>query len=120
MIIHTENLHKTYGRHAALRGLNLAVTPGSAYALIGANGAGKSTTIRTLMNIIEPSSGSATVLGIDSRQLSSRELAQIGYVADGQELPGRLTVGQYRVHGSTPAAGRPDDDLHFLARIDRH
>lgn len=95
MIIHTENLHKSYGRHAALRGLNLAVTAGSAYALIGANGAGKSTTIRTLMNIIQPSSGSATVMGIDSRRLSPRELAQIGYVADGQELPGRLTVGQY-------------------------
>ena len=95
MIIHTENLHKTYGRHPALRGLNLTVPVGSAYALIGTNGAGKSTTIRTLMNIIEPSSGSATVLGVDSRQLSPRQLAQIGYVADGQEMPGRMKVGQY-------------------------
>jgi ABC-2 type transport system ATP-binding protein len=95
VIIHTESLHKAYGRHTVLRGLNLAVTAGSAYALIGTNGAGKSTTIRTLMNMIEPSSGSATVLGTDSRKLSPRELSQIGYVADGQELPGRLTVGQY-------------------------
>jgi ABC-2 type transport system ATP-binding protein len=95
VIIHTDNLQKTYGRHAALRGLNLTVPAGSAYALIGTNGAGKSTTIRTLLNIIEPSSGSATVLGVDSRQLSPRQLAQIGYVADGQEMPGRMRVGQY-------------------------
>jgi len=95
VIIHTESLYKAYGRHTVLRGLNLEVTAGSAYALIGTNGAGKSTTIRTLMNMIEPSSGSATVLGTDSRKLSPRELSQIGYVADGQELPGRLTAGQY-------------------------
>ena len=95
MIIHTENLQKTYGRHAALRGLNLTVPAGSAYALIGTNGAGKSTTIRTLMNIIAPSSGSATVLGVDSRHLSPPQLTQIGYVADGQEMPGRMRVGQY-------------------------
>jgi ABC-2 type transport system ATP-binding protein len=95
VIIHTENLHKTYGRYPALRGLTLSVPAGSAYALIGANGAGKSTTIRTLMNIIEPSSGSATVLGVDSRKLAPRELAQIGYVADGQQMPGRMRVGQY-------------------------
>jgi ABC-2 type transport system ATP-binding protein len=95
VIIHTENLQKTYGRHAALRGLNLTVPAGSAYALIGTNGAGKSTTIRTLMNIIAPSSGSATVLGVDSRHLSPPQLTQIGYVADGQEMPGRMRVGQY-------------------------
>jgi ABC-2 type transport system ATP-binding protein len=95
VIIHTENLQKTYGRHAALRGLNLTVPAGSAYALIGTNGAGKSTTIRTLMNIIAPSSGSATVLGVDSRHLSPPQLVQIGYVADGQEMPGRMGVGQY-------------------------
>jgi ABC-type multidrug transport system ATPase subunit len=39
VIIHTDNLQKTYGRHAALRGLNLTVPAGSAYALIGTNGA---------------------------------------------------------------------------------
>jgi ABC-2 type transport system ATP-binding protein len=95
MIIQTESLSKAFGRHEALHGLNLSVPEGSAYALIGANGAGKTTTIKLLMNIIEPSRGAATVLGVDSRQLSPREFAQIGYVSENQDMPGRLTVGQY-------------------------
>lgn len=95
MIIHTQSLRKRYGRHEALQGVNLSVSEGSAYALIGANGAGKTTLIRTLMNLIEPSSGTATVLGADSRRLAPRHLARIGYVAETQQMPGRLTVGQY-------------------------
>ena len=95
MILQTHNLHRAFGRHEALRGLDIAVPEGSAFALIGANGAGKTTTIKVLMNIIEPSEGTATTLGVDSRRLSSRELAQIGYVSENQDMPGRLTAGQY-------------------------
>ena len=68
---------------------------GSAYALIGANGAGKTTTIRILMNILEAGRGNATVLGVDSRRISPRELAQIGYVSENQDMPARLTVAEY-------------------------
>ena len=75
--------------------MSIAVPEGSAFALIGANGAGKSTTIKTLMNIISPSQGSATILGVDSRRISPSELAQIGYVSENQEMPGRLTVAEY-------------------------
>lgn len=95
VIIQTDNIWKQYGRFDALRGLSIAVPEGSAFALIGANGAGKSTTIKTLMNIISPSQGSATILGVDSRKLSPRELAQIGYVSENQKMPGRLTVAEY-------------------------
>jgi ABC-2 type transport system ATP-binding protein len=95
MIIQAEGLHKAYGRHDALRGLNLSVPEGSAYALIGANGAGKTTTIKVLTNIIGPSRGEAAILGVDSRRLSAREFAQIGYVSENQDMPGRFTVGQY-------------------------
>lgn len=95
MIIQTENICKQFGAHGALKGLNLSVPEGSAFALIGANGAGKTTTIKVLMNMLSPSSGSATVLGVDSRKLSPRELATIGYVSENQDMPKRLTVGQY-------------------------
>ena len=98
MIIQTSDLHKAYGRHDALRGLNLTVPDGSAFALIGANGAGKTTTIRVLLNLLAPSAGTATVLGMDSRRLSRRELVQIGYVSENQRMPGRLTVSQYLAH----------------------
>ena len=94
-MIQIDNLWKRFGRHEALQGLSFAVPQGSAYALIGANGAGKTTTIKVVMNILEPSRGSATVLGVDSRRLSPRELARIGYVSENQDMPERLTVDQY-------------------------
>lgn len=94
-MIHTENLWKKFGRFEALCGLSFDVPEGSAFALIGANGAGKTTTIKVLMNIIEPTRGSATLLGVDSPKISPKELAQIGYVSENQDMPLRLTVGEY-------------------------
>ena len=95
MIIATADLHRVFGRFDALRGLSIAVPENAVYALVGANGAGKTTTIKLLMNILEPSQGSAQVLGVDSRALSHREFAQIGYVSENQKLPDRLTAGQF-------------------------
>jgi ABC-2 type transport system ATP-binding protein len=94
-MIQTRDIWKKFGRHEALRGMSFTVPQGSAYALIGANGAGKTTTIKVLMNILEATRGSATVLGVDSRRLSPRELARIGYVSENQDMPERLTVAQY-------------------------
>ena len=95
MIIRTEGLNKSFRRQQALRGVSLAVPEGSMYALIGPNGAGKTTIIKTLLNILPASSGRAEVFGVDSRRLSPRDFARIGYVAEGQELPPRLSVGAY-------------------------
>lgn len=94
-MIRIENLSKSFGRHDAVRGVSLRIGEGSAYSLIGANGAGKTTTIKILMNILEPTRGQATVLGTDSRRISPRELNQIGYVSENQQMPERLTVDEY-------------------------
>jgi ABC-2 type transport system ATP-binding protein len=95
MIVQLENISKKYGRFDALRELSFRVTEGSVFALFGANGAGKTTTIKTLMNLIGPTTGDATVLGVNTRALSPKELAQIGYVSENQEMPGRMTVAAY-------------------------
>ena len=95
MIIECENLVKRFRRHDAVRGVNLAVPKGAALAIIGANGAGKTTTLRMLVNILTPDSGTARVLGIDSRRLRPGDLLRIGSVSENQKLPDRLTVGQY-------------------------
>jgi ABC-2 type transport system ATP-binding protein len=94
-MIRVDGLWKKFGKHDALQGLSFHVPQGSAYALIGANGAGKTTTIKVLMNILQPTQGRATTLGVDSRSLSPAELSQIGYVSESQDMPARLTVGQY-------------------------
>jgi ABC-2 type transport system ATP-binding protein len=94
-MIRADNLWKKFGSDEALRGLSFSVPEGSAYALIGANGAGKTTAMRILMNIFEAERGSATILGVDSRRISPRELAQIGYVSENQDIPRALTVAEY-------------------------
>src|SRR5258707_1352579 len=91
VIVTVRDLWKRYGRFEALRGLEFGVPEGSAFALVGANGAGKTTTIKILVNLLEPSRGHASVLGVDSRSIAPRELADIGYVSENQELPGKLT-----------------------------
>jgi ABC-2 type transport system ATP-binding protein len=95
VIIQSESLNKSFRGHDALRGVSLAVPEGNIYALIGTNGAGKTTIIKTLLNLLAPTSGRAEVLGVDSRRLAARDFTQIGYVSENQELPLRLSVGAY-------------------------
>lgn len=95
MMVEIDNVWKRFGHFEALEGMTFAVPEGSTFALIGPNGAGKSTTIKIVMNLIKASHGTARVLDTDSRKLSAREFAQIGYVAENQELPPRITVGDY-------------------------
>jgi ABC-2 type transport system ATP-binding protein len=95
MIIEARNIEKRFGRHEALSGLSFSVAEGSVYALIGANGTGKTTTIKMMMNIIAPTLGDLAVMGTPSRELTSHHLSQIGYVSESQVLPGQMAVGAY-------------------------
>jgi ABC-2 type transport system ATP-binding protein len=94
-ILRTSDLTKRFRGTVALDRLNLDVPEGSVFALIGANGAGKTTAIKILMNIHQPTSGSAEALGVDSRKLSPPELQRIGYVSENQEMPEWMTVGYF-------------------------
>jgi ABC-2 type transport system ATP-binding protein len=95
MIIETHNLARRFLRHEALRGVNLQVPEGAALAVIGPNGAGKTTLMRILVNILRPGSGSARILGKDSRNLAAADFNRIGYVTENQKLPDNLSVGHY-------------------------
>jgi ABC-2 type transport system ATP-binding protein len=114
-MIQVDRLHRKFGKHEALKGLSFRVPEGSAFALIGANGAGKTTTLRILMDILTASSGTATVLGVDSRRLSPRELAQIGFVSESQLMPAGLTVGEY-IDYLRPFYPKWDRDLELQTR----
>lgn len=86
-VIHTQNLTKIYqGTTRALDSLNLDVQRGEIFGYLGPNGAGKTTTIRLLLDIIRPTTGSATVLGMDARADSVAIKQRIGY------LPGELNL----------------------------
>ena len=94
-IIETVELSKSYGRFGAIHGLNLSVPAGSVFALMGASGAGKTTIIKILLNMISPTRGGATILGVESRALNPAVLAKIGYVSENQTLPARLRVEDF-------------------------
>ena len=95
MIVETHHVAKRFGRLEAIEDLSLCVPEGSVFALIGANGTGKTTTIRMLMNILRPDRGDISVLGTPSHQLGPKNLQQIGYVSESQNLPGGLTLARY-------------------------
>ena len=79
-IIETKDLTKYYGGVTGIKDLNLSVHEGEILGFIGPNGAGKSTTIRILMSLIYPSSGSATIFGKDVIQYGPEIKREIGYM----------------------------------------
>lgn len=95
MAIETTDLCRRFTRNEGLRQASLRVPVGAALALIGANGAGKTTLLRILVNILQPTSGSACVLGKDSRALAAADFNRIGYLTENQKLPGRLSVEHF-------------------------
>jgi len=79
-------LSKDYGSGRGLFELDLEVRPGEIFGFLGPNGAGKSTTMRLLLDLIRPTSGSARVLGLDTRRESIEIRRRIGF------LPGDLAL----------------------------
>jgi ABC-2 type transport system ATP-binding protein len=94
-IIETIDLSKSYGHFAAVRGLDLSVPEGSVFVLMGASGAGKTTVIKILLNLISPTRGKATLLGVESRAVGPATLNQVGYVSENQVMPARLRVADF-------------------------
>lgn len=78
--IKIENLTKYYGKARGVEQISLSVAEGEFFGFIGPNGAGKSTTIRTLLGLIGPTSGGASVLGLDIVKDREKILAQVGYL----------------------------------------
>jgi ABC-2 type transport system ATP-binding protein len=78
----TYGLSKRYGRETALDAVDLRVPEGAVYVLVGANGAGKSTTLKVLMNLERPDAGAAAILGLDTTRRGPEARAQVGYVPE--------------------------------------
>lgn len=103
------NVTKKYGSARGVTDIDLTVSKGEVFGFIGPNGAGKSTTIRMILDFIRPSSGSISVLGLDSKRDTVAIHKQIGYVAGDMALDNRLTGKQYleytaNLHGGVPQA----------------
>jgi ABC-2 type transport system ATP-binding protein len=96
-IIETHDLTRRFGSLTAVDHLNLAVAQGEIFGLVGPDGAGKTTTLRMLCGLMDPSEGSARVAGHDVSREAQAVKDQIGYMAQRFGLYGDLTVEENMV-----------------------
>lgn len=91
LVIRTENLTKQYGRRQALHNLTIEVEPGEIYGILGPRGAGKSTLVQILLDLVRPTRGHALILGLDCQRQGTLVRQQIGYLPEKLILKGSLT-----------------------------
>lgn len=89
MILTTKNLVKAYGGQNVVNGLSLSVTENTIYGLLGANGAGKSTTLKMITGIVKPSKGEILYKG---QRWKRENLSEIGALIESPPLYGNLTA----------------------------
>jgi len=110
------NLSKQYpgAKQPALAGVSLRVAAGEVYGFLGANGAGKSTTIRTLLNFIQPTGGTATIAGFDIVRDAVKVKRHVGYLAGDVALYNRMTGRHFLRY---MAALQPLPDTSYMHRL---
>ena len=94
-MITTKNLSKLYGDKLAVDDLTFTVSPGEVLGFLGANGAGKSTTMRMIAGFIAPASGSVSVCGHDIEKASVAAKSCMGYLPEGAPSYGEMTVAEF-------------------------
>jgi ABC-2 type transport system ATP-binding protein len=93
-VIETRGLTRYFGRRKVVDMIDLRVPRGSVYAFLGRNGSGKTTTLRMLLGLLEPTRGTASVLGHDSLRMPSGVRARIGYMSESHSVYRWMKVKQ--------------------------
>lgn len=91
-VVRTEALHKRFGDLVAVQELDLEIRRGEVFGLLGPNGSGKTTTIRMLCGLVQPTSGTALVAGYDITREAEQVRRRIGYMSQRYGLYDELTV----------------------------
>ncbi len=93
-MLELKDVHTYYGNIHALKGISLTVNDGEIVTLIGSNGAGKSTTLRTIQGLNKPRSGSVVLDGMELHKLPAHEIAMLGVAQspEGRMIFPRMTV----------------------------
>ncbi len=99
-----------YGSHKAIHGVSIDVGEGEAVGLLGANGAGKSTTLRAISGLVKPTSGSITFDGTLLNGLAPHKIAALGiaHVPEGRQVFGELTVEENLEMGAYIASAKAE------------
>src|SRR5512143_3219003 len=91
-LISATNLHRSFGDLHAVDGVSLKIPPGEIYGLVGADGAGKTTTMRLLVGALLPDEGNASVYGYDVIRKTENARSHIGYLSQRFSMYEELTV----------------------------
>jgi ABC-2 type transport system ATP-binding protein len=94
-MITTKNLTKRYGDKLAVNDLTFSVAPGEVLGFLGANGAGKSTTMRMIAGFISPTAGQVSVCGHDIEKAPVQAKSCMGYLPEGAPSYGEMTVSEF-------------------------
>ena len=113
--IETRALTKRYGSNTALAALDIVVEPGTVFGLIGPNGSGKTTTLRILLDIVRPTSGTAVVLGLPPQDGGAALRRRIGYIPGDLRLNGRVRGGTLLRHFAEISGPVPAGRIELLA-----
>ncbi len=114
-IIATERLTKSYGSSRGIVELSFTVEPGEIFGFLGPNGAGKTTTIRTFLDFIRPTSGRATVLGLDPHRDCVAIHGKVGYLPGEFSLYEHMTGRGYFAYMAKLRGGVNGGDIDKLA-----
>jgi ABC-2 type transport system ATP-binding protein len=117
-IINISDLHKNYGDIRAVDGISFEVAKGEMFGLVGPDGAGKTTTIRTLCGLISPVQGSVNIFDLDIIKNKKEIQKQIGYLSQKFSLYGDLSIDENieffaEIHGVKDYDNRRDELLEF-------
>ena len=93
-LLEIENLSKSFGNKVVLRDVSFNVPSGSIVGFIGDNGAGKSTTFKTVLELISKDSGTVKIFGEENINKDAKIKEKIGVVFDAMNLPAHLTIKQ--------------------------
>ncbi len=94
IVLSAQNLHKSYAGQAVVDGISIALNKGECYGLLGPNGAGKTTTLRLMLGLIEPESGSLSLLGYAVPQHAREARLRVGVVPQVDNLDPDFTVAE--------------------------
>ena len=121
MLLEVNNLHVYYGHIHAIKGISLQVDQGEIVTLIGANGAGKSTTLRTVSGLLHPREGGVTLEGQPIDKIPPHEIAAMGiaHVPEGRHIFPRLTVEENLMMGAFTLTDRAviDQQLELVFHL---